>query len=91
MKNLFLDFEYVQYQTLNSVPIFLNGRNKKKHAVKSKLMKIVLWINNEKDISLGLYIVLHYPLGGGRGKLIKGFENGEGNQEGKKRKKENGM
>ena len=50
-------------------------------------MKIVLWINNEKDISLGLYIVLHYPLGGGRGKLIKGFGNGEGNQGGKKRKK----
>ena len=52
-------------------------------------MKIVLWINNEKDISLGLYIVLHYPLGGERGKLIKGFGNGEGNQGGKKRKKEN--
>ena len=51
-------------------------------------MKIVLWINNEKDISPGLYIVLHYPLGGGRGKLIKGFGNGEGNQGGKKRKKE---
>ena len=51
-------------------------------------MKIVLWINNEKDISLGLYIVLHYPLGGERGKLIKGFGNREGNQGGKKRKKE---
>ena len=51
-------------------------------------MKIVLWINNEKDISLGLYIVLHYPLGRGRGKLMKGFGNGEGNQGGKKRKKE---
>ena len=51
-------------------------------------MKIVLWINNEKDISPGLYIVLHYPLGGGRGKLIKGFGNGEGNQGGKNRKKE---
>ena len=51
-------------------------------------MKIVLWINNKKDISPGLYIVLHYPLGGGRGKLIKGFGNGEANQGGKKRKKE---
>ena len=50
-------------------------------------MKIVLWINNEKDISLGLYIVLHYPLGGERGKLIKGFKNREGNQGGRKRKK----
>ena len=52
-------------------------------------MKIVLWINNEKDISLGLYIVLHYPLGGERGKWIKGFRNREGNQGEKREKKEN--
>ena len=74
---------------MNSVPTSLNRMNEKKHAVKSKLMKIALWINNKRDISPGLYIVLHYPLGGGRGKLIKWFGNGEGNQRGKKRKKEN--
>ena len=80
LRRLFLNFEYIQYLVSNSVPTFLNETNEKKHAVKSKLMKIFLWINNERDISSGLYIVPHFtPLGRGKGKLIKGFGDLEGN------------
>ena len=81
LRRLFLNFEYIQYLVSNSVPTFLNETNEKKHAVKSKLMKIFLWINNERDISSVLYIVPHFtPLGREKGKLIKGFGDLEGNQ-----------
>ena len=67
LRRLFLNFEYIQYLVSNSVPTFLNETNEKKHAVKSKLMKIALLINNKRDISPGLYIVLHSPSVGGGG------------------------
>ena len=90
LRRLFLNFEYIQYLVSNSVPTFLNETNEKKHAVKSKLMKIFLWINNERDIPPGLYIVPHFPpLVRGRGNWSKGLEIWKEIKGENKRKKEN--